>query len=64
MCFKNYNLFFLLLKSGKKSVHRRKKTRLLHPFLSELHSGISQIPEYNSLGVSCAPIVWFRNKGF
>ena len=24
MCFKNYN-FFLLLKSGKKSVHRRKK---------------------------------------
>ena len=41
-----------------------KKIHLLHPLLSELHSGTSQMPEWSALGVSCAPIVWVRNKGF
>ena len=32
--------------------------------LRKLLSGISQMPEWSSLGISGAPIVWFRNKGF
>ena len=65
LCLNNYNLlFFTIKKSWKISASPSWKVRLLHPFLWELHSGISQMPEWSSLGISGAPIIWLRNKGF